>query len=158
MGELDRQRREFNDIIDNMNEGLIIIDDKKRILSINSAALEILGAEQPSRGAGVFSLNQGESFYDAVDEALSGESSVKNIANGDVYFQMIANPVVTDAAVTGAIIVIIDVTEKEKLEVMRREFTSNVSHELKTPLTSIYGLSEILMAGNVEEEISRDFS
>ena len=158
VGELDRQRREFNDIIDNMNEGLIIIDDKKRILSINSAALEILGAEQPSRGAGVFSLNQGESFYDAVDEALSGESSVKNIANGDVYFQMIANPVVTDAAVTGAIIVIIDVTEKEKLEVMRREFTSNVSHELKTPLTSIYGLSEILMAGNVEEEISRDFS
>ena len=158
MDELGRQRREFNDIIDNMNEGLIIIDDKKRILSVNSAALKILGAEMPKQGAGVFSLHQGEVFYDAVDEVLSGESSVKNIANGDIYFQMIANPVLTDAVVTGAVIVIIDVTEKEKLEVMRREFTSNVSHELKTPLTSIYGLSEILMSGNVEEEISRDFA
>ena len=156
--ELSRQRREFNDIIDNMNEGLVIIDDKKRILSVNAAALKILGAEMPKQGAGVFSLNQGELFYDAVDEVLSGESSFKNIANGDIYFQMIANPVMTDSVVTGAVIVIIDVTEKEKLEVMRREFTSNVSHELKTPLTSIYGLSEILMAGNVEEEISRDFS
>ena len=158
VAELGRQRQEFNDIIDNMNEGLIIIDDKKLILAVNSAALNILGAKQPKKGAGVFSLNQGELFYDAVDEALSGESSVKNIANGDIYFQMIANPVMTESAVTGAVIVIIDVTEKEKLEVMRREFTSNVSHELKTPLTSIYGLSEILMAGNVEEEISRDFS
>jgi len=156
--ELGRQRREFNDIIDNMNEGLIIIDDKKRILSVNAAALKLLGAEMPKQGAGVFSLNQGELFYDAVDEVLSGESSVKNIANGDIYFQMIANPVLTDSVVTGAVIVIIDVTEKEKLEVMRREFTSNVSHELKTPLTSIYGLSEILMAGNVEEEISKDFA
>ena len=156
--ELGRQRKEFNDIIDNMNEGLLIIDDKKRILSANTAALRLLHAEMPKFGTGVFSLNQGEDFYDAVDEALAGESSVKNISAGESYCQIITTPVVTEEVVTGAVMVIIDITEREKLEVMRREFTSNVSHELKTPLTSIYGLSEILMSGGVEEEIVKDFS
>ena len=156
--ELSRQRREFNEIIDNMSEGLIIIDDKKQILSINSAALKLLNTEMPMFGAGIYSLGQGELFYDAVDEAVSGENSVKTISDGANAYQVIATPVFTDAEVTGAVMVIIDNTEREKLETMRREFTSNVSHELKTPLTSIYGLSEILMNDGVETEIVKDFA
>ena len=71
---------------------------------------------------------------------------------GERYYQLLANPVYQDNKVSGAIIVIMDVTEKEQREALRREFTANVSHELKTPLTSISGTAEIMANGLVKQE------
>ena len=159
LGELSRQRQEFETITDNMNEGLLVIDNKTAVLSYNRAAIRLLNAEtEPKDAASALTLNRSEAFRTAIDEALSGKHSIQSMTDGELCRQIIANPVNCDGEVTGAVMLIMDVTDRQRLENMRREFTSNVSHELKTPLTSIYGMSEIMMTGNMEKEDAKDFA
>lgn len=106
----------------------------------------------------VLSFNRSHIFREVVDQVLGGEHCEQLMEiNGRVY-QLIANPVQEDSRVTGAIIVILDVTEKEQRENLRREFSANVSHELKTPLTSISGYAEIMKSGLVKPEDMTRFS
>ena len=100
----------------------------------------------------VLSFNSSDEFKFAVSTVLSGEKSRPIIEVEGKTCQIFANPVYVEEAVSGAVLLILDVTEKEQRDAMRREFTSNVSHELKTPLTSIYGISEIMMNGIVKPE------
>ena len=97
-------------------------------------------------------MNRNETFRKAVDRARKGQHDNQILALNDRYYQIITNAVYHDEEVSGIIIVILDITEKEKLDILRREFTSNVSHELKTPLTGILGTSEIIMDGIVKSE------
>ena len=100
----------------------------------------------------VLKLNRSEPFRKAVNKALSGKNATTYLDEGNSVYEIIANPASDKDEVTGAIIIIMDVTEKERGETLRREFTSNVSHELKTPLTSIYGVSDMLASGLVKPE------
>ncbi len=158
MNELSKAREEFSLITENMSEGFIITDKKAEALSYNNSALKILGAEFTDNSRNVFTLNRSESFISAVESALRGERREVNLALSDKVYQVIASPVFSHGEINGSVIIIVDVTEKESREELRREFTSNVSHELKTPLTTIYGISDMLAGGIVKPEDVKDFS
>jgi len=151
--ELKRRQEEFEAITENMSEGLLVIDTQTRVLSCNSAALRLLGAKEFERSVDtVYALNRESDFRRCVEEALSGRRSEKMISRQDDSRQIIASPVEQDGQTVGAVLVILDVTEREQREGLRREFTANVSHELKTPLTAISGTAEILENGLVKPE------
>ncbi len=156
--DMSRQRQEFKTITENMVEGFLVIDNKMELLTYNRAALCLLGAPEPGENVNVLTLNRKEEFISAVEEALNGRHVIKNMDHNGICCQIIANPVYNGGRLSGAVIVIIDVTEKERLDSMRREFTSNVSHELRTPLTSIFGMSELLMSGTVSDRDVPDFA
>lgn len=152
IAELTRSRKEFSLITENMSEGFIITDSRTEVLSYNTAALNILGSGFTGDSRSVLVLNRSEAFRSTVESALKGKRSEANLSISEKIYQVIATPVMTDGAVTGAVIIILDITEKEGREELRREFTSNVSHELKTPLTTIYGISDMLVGGIVKPE------
>lgn len=151
MKQLKRKQEEFETITENMSEGFIVVDRNTDILSFNSSALKLLGASAGSPKQSVYTLNRSEGFIRAVELALEGKNNQQPLRIGDKHYQLIANPVRQDNKPVGAIIVILDMTEREEFERMRREFTANVSHELKTPLTSISGFAEIIKNGLVKE-------
>lgn len=158
--EAQRQQQEFTIITESMSEGLIVIDKRTEILSYNSSALKLLGAESVRANQSVLELNRSEKFQKAVEAALSGESrreildtfdsgAGKNGAAVTQVCQLLASPVVRDGKGAGAVLILMDITEKHESEKLRREFSANVSHELKTPLTSISGFAEIIRDGMV---------
>ena len=150
--ELQRKQAEFTAITENMSEGFLVIDDHTDLLSYNSGALRLLGAEAGLSRRSVLALNRSEGFRKAVELSLSGEHCEQLFEREGRYLQIIANPVYHEEHVAGAGLVILDITEKHARESMRREFTANVSHELKTPLTSISGTAEIIKNGFVKPE------
>lgn len=152
IAELTRSRKEFSLITENMSEGFIIIDSRTEVLSYNTAALKILGSDFTGSSRSVLVLNRSEAFRSAVEEALAGKRSETDLTLSEKIYQVIATPAFTGSSVTGAVMIILDITEKEAREELRREFTSNVSHELKTPLTTIYGISDMLVGGIVKPE------
>lgn len=152
IAELTRSRKEFSLITENMSEGFIIIDSQTEVLSYNTAALKILGSDFTGSSRSVLVLNRSEAFRSAVEDALAGKRSETDLTLSEKIYQVIATPAFTGSSVTGAVMIILDITEKEAREELRREFTSNVSHELKTPLTTIYGISDMLVGGIVKPE------
>ena len=153
----ERRSREFSVITDNMAEGLAVIDMEMRVLSVNRAASLLFDSEEVHPGDSVLAINRSDIFSSVIAEALSGKRSEAIIDNKTKTLQIIASPVLEDASVPGAVIIIMDITEKAERERLRREFTANVSHELKTPLTSISGFAELLKNGGVPEENVKDF-
>lgn len=152
LADMKRHQEEFRAITENMDEGFLLIDKKTDILSYNASALRLLGRGRAGENGSVFALNRAPAFRAAVGEALSGRHNEKTLETDGRIYTLIANPVTENGQTDGAVLVILDVTEKRQREQMRREFTSNVSHEMKTPLTSIYGISEMLMNGLVKPE------
>lgn len=152
IAELTRSRKEFSLITENMSEGFIIIDSRTEVLSYNTAALKILGSDFTGSSRSVLVLNRSEAFRSAVEDALAGKRSETDLTLSEKIYQVIATPAFTGSSVTGAVMIILDITEKEAREELRREFTSNVSHDLKTPLTTIYGISDMLVGGIVKPE------
>ena len=158
MEKLERQRSEFTAITENMSEGFLLMDSRTNLLSCNSSALRLLDAPEAEVGESVLHLNRTESFRRVVDEALQGRHSEALLERGDKRYQLLANCVMREGQVVGAVIAILDVTERESREALRREFTANVSHELKTPLTSISGFAELMKAGTVPPETVPEFA
>ena len=153
----EQKQEEFRLITENMTEGFLVIDNQANLLTYNSAALKLLDITDVQEGT-VLMLNRTKGFRDTVQKVLRGEHSESTINIDDKHYNLIANPVYENDRVIGAVIVILDVTEYTNREKMRSEFTSNVSHELKSPLTSISGFAEIMMAGDVPGETVVDFS
>ena len=155
MAEIRKQQQEFSMITENMSEGLFVVDRNYQILSYNKSAMQIFGMDPRQEHENLLAVNRSEGFRNAVDSALKGRHTQENLElNGRVY-QIIANAVCQpDFAedMVGTVILVLDVTEKEAQEQYRREFTANVSHELKTPLTSISGIAEIIRNGIVKPE------
>ncbi len=155
MAEIRKQQQEFSMITENMSDGLFVVDRNYQILSYNKSAMQIFGMDSRQEHENLLAVNRSEGFRNAVDSALKGRHTQENLElNGRVY-QIIANAVCQpDFAedMVGAVILVLDVTEKEAQEQYRREFTANVSHELKTPLTSISGIAEIIRNGIVKPE------
>ncbi len=155
--EAEKSREEFKLICENMNEGFLVIDKKAMVLSHNSAALRLLKADNV-KDSSVLSLNRTKNFRSVIEKVLRGEHSESILSDASSSYSIIANPVYQSDEVLGAVIVIIDVTESEKREQLRREFTSNVSHELKTPLTSISGFAEMMKSESIPADMVKDFS
>lgn len=153
--ELKKQQQEFSMITENMSEGLFVIDRNYQILSYNKSAVQIFSIENEPIGQNLLAVNRSQEFREAVDSVLQGRNTQKKLTlNGRVY-QIIANSVCSpdsEQELVGAVLLVLDITEKEEQERYRREFTANVSHELKTPLTSISGIAEIIRNGIVRPE------
>ena len=153
MLDLKQRQEEFTTITENMSEGFLVIDQETRVLSHNSAALRLLrGSVEGPAPDTAFALNREAGFRRCVEDALAGRRREELLEKDSSCRQVIASPVEQDGAIAGAVLVVLDVTEKEQRESLRREFTANVSHELKTPLTSILGTAEILQNGLVKPE------
>lgn len=158
VNELRQKQQEFDTITENMSEGLLMFDEKTDVIFYNTTAMKLLGAEDIVGKQSVYVLNRSEAFINSVNMAIKGEHSESNINLNDRIYQIIANPVYNENRLAGGIIIIVDITEKEEREHLRREFSANVSHELKTPLTSISGFAEIMKSGMVNEEDMKKFA
>ena len=155
---LRRRRQEFTALTENMSEGFLLLDQKGRVLSYNTGALKLLGAQPPAEEANVLTLDRSDPFRQVVSQVLEGRRCQGRLERNGRSLQLLADPVFRDDACAGAVLVLLDVTEKEQGEQMRREFTANVSHELKTPLTSISGMAEIMKDGLVRAEDIQGFA
>ena len=147
-----QQQAEFSLITENMQEGLIVIDKYTMILSANSSAWSLFRVDKVSQGESVYCLDRAEDFRHAIEQVLGGEHAELILKLNGSDIQLIANPVIRGQKTEGAVILLVNVTEKLERENLRREFSANVSHELKTPLTSISGFAEIMQDGLVKEE------
>lgn len=157
--DIRKKQIEFEAITRNMSEGLIVLGKEKKILSYNKSALILLGIDKPEdNDISIFEFNRSIAFEKAVEEAINGKSAGCVLQIGDRICQVLANGIKDGDKNKGAVIIIIDVTEKEKRETLRREFSANVSHELKTPLTSILGYAEIMKEGIALEKDTVKFS
>lgn len=150
--ELRRKQEEFIAATANMNEGLILLNENGIILSTNKTATSLLGISSYCIGKDILLVNHSLELQELLHKAMNGEHADMTMSISGMNYQLSASPVVTDNSVTGIAILIFDVTEKEKAEQLRREFTANVSHELKTPLQSISGYAELLKNDMVMEK------
>ena len=152
MNLLRQRQEEFAALTENMSEGFVLIDQKGHILSYNSGALRLLGAAVPAPESNVLVLDRTDAFRHSVEQVLAGCRNQGRLDRTGRCVQILADPVFRDKEVAGAVLVLVDITEREQGEKMRREFTANVSHELKTPLTAISGMAEIMKNGMVKPE------
>ena len=153
---LQEKTDEFEQITGHMKEGLVLLDNGGTILSINPAAQRIFGVEPSCHGQRFLTVDKDHSLYLAIQTALEDGHSEIRAERNDREFQFDVSGIESDGLVIGAALLAFDVTEQAAAERSRREFTANVSHELKTPLQSILGSAELLKNGLVRpEDVSR---
>lgn len=153
-----RNQEEFQIITENMQEGILVIDAYTMILSGNSSVWRMFQLREPKIGDSVYSLDRNEDFRKVIEDVLKGQHGSAMLQLDGEYVQLIANPVSRDDRVAGAVLLLVNETEKVERENLRREFSANVSHELKTPLTSISGFAEIIQDGIVQGEDIQKFA
>ena len=153
---LQRKQNEFDAVTSNMSEGLVLLNSSCVILTINPAARKLLGLTLGSVGSDILSYNK--DLSGVLLNALNAQPSEKLLTLQDRVYQVDASPVFSEDTVSGVVLLLFDITEKQKAEQLRREFTANVSHELKTPLHSISGYAELMSHGIAKPEDTRSFS
>ncbi len=151
MQRLQQKQDEFTAVTGSMSEGLALLNAGGVVLSINQSAARLLGTDQSAVGRDILTVNRSLTVQDLLLKAQSGEHAEAVLPDGDSEYQLVASPVLSAGQVSGVVLLIFDITEKSRAEQMRREFTANVSHELKTPLHSISGCAEIIKNGLVKE-------
>ncbi|MBE6764169.1 MAG: two-component sensor histidine kinase [Ruminococcaceae bacterium] len=157
MRELKQKSDEFEQITASMNEGLVLLDKKGMVLSINAAAQKLFSADDTAVGRDFLTLDRSIDMSRAIEKALGGKrAEFREERNGSEY-QFVINRTESDGKTTGIVILCFDVTETAFAERNRKEFTANVSHELKTPLQSIIGSAELLETGLVKPEDTARF-
>ncbi len=150
--ELKQRQNELEVMTSAMSEGIILLNNRGTVLSINKAAAKLFGTDCFCIGEDIVSINRSLELAQLLNKAKNGEHSERVVELGSGRYQMMASPVISNNIVSGIVLLILDVTEKEKAEQLRREFTANVSHELKTPLHTISGSAELLVNGMVKSE------
>ena len=156
--KLERKQSEFDAVIKEMAEGIVLLNSKGVILALNRAAAELLEADTFDAGKDILTVERRPELTELLRKAQSGEhcETVMEFETG--IYQLSASPVVSDGKVIGTVLLMFDATEKERNEQIRREFTANVSHELKTPLHAILGSAELMTNGLVKTEDIPAFS
>lgn len=149
--KLLQKQREFETVTENMTEGILLLNAQGMILGINCAAKRLFDADSSCIGQHIRSVSRSMEISELLLEVGEGRHAEARINLAGGRYQLIASPVIVDCALSGSVLLAIDVTEKENAEQMRREFTANVSHELKTPLQTIAGSAELLANGMVKE-------
>ncbi len=148
MLKVDSQRARLRAIMDNINEGIVIVSKSGEVLSVNRDALEIFGTEAKNVKHKAFSnITDREDIETLLTAALDGKKGTLAFEKGKKTYSVFASPMSEKGEITGAVVLLIDVSDKSRAEKMRREFTANVSHELKTPLTAIHGYAQIICGG-----------
>ena len=155
---LDRKQTEFDTITASMSEGLVLLDSRCVILTMNPAARRLLGLSRRNIGTDILAYDRNLGIQPLLLQALDGHRAETVISLSGGQYQMDASPVTYDGTVTGIALLLFDVTQKIQAEQLRREFTANVSHELKTPLQSISGYAELMAQGIVAPKDMVPFS
>lgn len=145
MDELRRRQAEFDDITARMDEGLVLFSSSGDILFANNVIHQLF--PQDKAAGNYLTLCRDAAYVEAVEQALRGGSAHTRMEKNGRIWSLAASSVAEDGAGHAAVLLIVDITEREQAEQQRQEFTANVSHELKTPLTSIMGYAEIIEAG-----------
>ena len=158
MLDLFQQQQKFDTITDNMSEGMLIIDREGRVVSFNSAVSGILSLSLEHKGKKISAHSPNPAFLSVVEEALEGKHPQQLIPIFERTYQVIGNPIRVKEELMGAVLALLDVTEREERDRLRQEFSANVSHELKTPLTSISGYAEIMKNGLVKPQDMSEFA
>ena len=156
VSELNRRKEEFDLITKNMREGLVLLDKNRNILTINSAAINVFGTDKNCVGNEFLTIDRKNDTRSAIEKAFSDGHSEVRVQRNEREYQFDISCIETDGDTVGAVILVFDITEQADAERLRREFTANVSHELKTPLQSITGSAELIENGLVKpEDMSR---
>ena len=150
--ELKQKKDEFLAVTSNMSEGLVLLNSSGTILSINNAASTILDADKSSVGQDILTVNRSLEMQKLLEEAKTGQRSETKLCLSGREYQLDASPIISGGNIGGVALLLFDITEREYAEQLRREFTANVSHELKTPLHSISGCAELMKNGMVKPE------
>lgn len=151
---LEERTETINAITSNMKEGLVLVDNEGNLLSANQSALTLLEVEEYKKGRNILELNRNLEVFNNIQTALGGENSDIIITRNNSVLHIFFSPV----SDTGALILMLDITERAQAENRRREFSANVSHELKTPLTTINGYAEMIESGIVKQEDITNFA
>ena len=152
MRELEQQRTEFSQITGSMREGLVLLDEKERVLSINPAACRLFDADERCIGQDFLALDRSHDIRLAIADAMAQGHGEARAERGGRVWQFDVSRILSGTAAVGAVLLAFDITERETAEQNRREFTANVSHELKTPLQGIIGSAELLENGMVQPD------
>ena len=152
MDELQRQQTEFSQITSSMREGLVLLDEKEHVLSINPAAEKLFGTDESCVGQDFLTIDRSHDMSLAIERAMDEGHSEAGVERGGRIWQFDVSRIGASGAAVGAVLLAFDITERETAEQTRREFTANVSHELKTPLQGIIGSAELLENGMVKQE------
>lgn len=156
VSELNRRKEEFELITKNMHEGLVLLDKNRNILTINSAAINVFGTDKNCVGNEFLTIDRKNDTRSAIEKAFADGHSEVRVQRNEREYQFDISCIETDGDTVGAVILVFDITEQADAERLRREFTANVSHELKTPLQSITGSAELIENGLVKpEDMSR---
>lgn len=156
--QLKQKQTEFEAVTTNMKEGIVLLNSGGTVLAINRAAQKLIGADGSPVGQDILSVNRSLGLQEIWNRSIKGEFAEKTLEMGDGIYRLKSSPVLSEGKVSGVVLLLFDVTEKEKAEQMRREFTANVSHELKTPLHTISGCAELMSNGIVKKEDMTKFS
>lgn len=159
MEQLAQREQEFTTLTENMDEGLVIVNAQGYLLSINKRALQIFHLKEGDyRQKYILEVKRDWELQQVVEQGLNGQSRELLLELDGRCYQLVSNPIVIDGAVQGLVVLLLDVTEKQRQEQLRREFTANVSHELRTPLTAISGYAEIMAQGLVQSADVQPFA
>lgn len=149
---LQKTEKDFLTVTNRMEECLILLSPSGKILTINQQAMKLLHTDESCIGEDILYLDRRTEFEQALQRAAKGEHSELILDYSGRSYQADISPVSTDSMTAGMVVLLFDVTDREKAEQLRREFSSNVSHELKTPLHTISGCAELLETGQVKQE------
>lgn len=149
---LEQRQSEFDTIISKIKEGMILLDNNCRIISINQAAQDILQTDQTCLGKDILQILRNLSLNNWLEKGLQGRKQEGILQLDDAHYKVMVRPIQSEDKVTGLVILFFDVTDQLQAEQLRREFTANVSHELKTPLHLISGYSEMLASDVVAQK------
>ncbi len=153
MKKIDSQKFRLMAITNNMNEGLIVLDKNKNVVSLNNFTINLFNADENNyRQKKLTDITSNEILIKAADKALEGCRNDTFIKIDDNTYQIFSSPVTENMITNGVVILLFDITDKADTELIRREFTANVSHELKTPLTTIHGFAQIITSGIAKSE------
>lgn len=155
--ELARRQKEFHTVTKSLPEGLVLMNRMGTILSINPAASSLLEVTPNCLGADFAVANRNPDIGSLVETAFSGKKAESTVQLQGGTYMAAARPVRTEGELSGVVLLLLDLTQKQKAEALRREFTANVSHELKTPLHAISGYAELLKSGLVQQGDVEDF-
>ena len=155
---LKQKNEEFETIISKIREGMIILDRAGNIITYNPAAKSLFNLDETHIGKQLSLIKRQSNLNSLIDKTLKGKKGEEVLKFENKHYKVLGRPVLSDREISGAVILLFDVTEKVQLEILRREFTENVTHELRTPLQIMTGYSEVLKDNKVSEQEVQMFS
>jgi len=158
MEKVRQQKLRLNTITGNMSEGLVVLDENAKILSLNQSVMKLFDVKDTEIKYKDFKfISDDEELNEGIKKALKGNKNNITKHIGDKTYRVYFSPAVENEVVSGAVLLLLDVTELIRTEEIRREFSANVSHELKTPVTTIHGYAQIIKHGMAKPEMLQGF-